>query len=60
MVEGVAFAIPSGDAANQDALNGPAVELDEDLRAYAKSFSLSEGEEVLSCPLQNCVGVFGP
>jgi hypothetical protein len=53
-----AFAIPSGDAASQDALNGAAVELFQDLRAHAKSFQPLEGEESLSCPLQNCVGVF--
>ena len=55
-----AAAIPSGDAANQDALNGAAVERFEDLRAHAKYFQPSEGEEALSCPRHDCVGVFGP
>ena len=35
----------------------PAVELFEDLMAHAKSFQPPEVEEVLSCPLYNCVGV---
>ena len=33
MIEGSVVAIPSSDAASQDALNGAAVELFEDLRA---------------------------
>ena len=49
-------AIRSGDAASQDALSGAAVEL----RAHAESFQPPEGEEVLLCPLHDCVGVFGP
>ena len=52
--------IPSDDAASQDALNGAAVELFEDLRAHAKSFQPPEGEEALSCLLHYCVGVCGP
>ena len=48
-------ATQSGDAASQDDLNGAAVELYEDLRAHA---TYSEGEEALSCPLHNCVGVW--
>jgi hypothetical protein len=41
-----AVAIPSSDAASQDALNGAAIEL-FDLTAHAKSFQPPEGEEVL-------------
>jgi hypothetical protein len=37
-IEGVAIAIPSIDAAGQNALIGTAVELFEDLRAHAKPF----------------------
>ena len=47
----------SGDAASRDALSGAAVELFQDLRAHAKSFQPPEGEEALSCPLHDCVGV---
>ena len=59
MIEGSAFAIPSGDAASQYALDGAAVELFEDLRTHAKSFQPPEGEEALSCPLHDCAGVCG-
>ena len=38
--------IPSGDAANEDALNGAAIEYFEDLRAQAKSFQLLRGRGV--------------
>ena len=55
-----AVAIPGGDATGQDALDGAAVELFEYLRTHAKSFQSPEGEKVLSCPLHNCLGVFGP
>ena len=55
-----AVAIPGGDATNQDALDGAAVELFEDLGTHAKYFQSPEGKKVLSCPLQDCVGVFGP
>ena len=48
-----------GDATGQDALDGAAVELFEDLGTHAKSFQSPEGERVLSCPLLNCLGVFG-
>ena len=60
MVGCQAVAIPSGNADSPDALNGAAVELFQDLRARAKSFQTPEREEVLLCPLQNCVGVCGP
>jgi hypothetical protein len=39
-----AVPIPSGDATNQDALDGAAVELFEDLRTHAKSFQSPEGK----------------
>ena len=42
-----AFAIPRGDAASEDALDGAAVEPFEDLRAHAKTFQPTEGEETL-------------
>ena len=54
-----AVAIPGGDAASQDALNGAAVELFDDLWAYVKSFQAPEGEEVLPCPLHDCAGMCG-
>ena len=60
MIKGGAFAIPSGDAASQDALKGAAVELLGDLRAHAKSFQPPEGEEALLCHLHNSAGVRGP
>jgi hypothetical protein len=44
----------------QYALNGATVELLEDLTADDKSFQPPEGEEALSCPLYDCVGVIGP
>ena len=49
-----AVAIPSGDAAGQDALNVAAVEF-MDVMAHAKSFQPPEGEEALFCPLHDCV-----
>jgi hypothetical protein len=49
VVDGGAFAIPSGDA-----LTGAAVEPFEDLRAHAKSFQPLEGKEALSCPFHDC------
>ena len=55
-----AVAIPRNDATGQDALDGAAVELFEDLGTHAKSFRSPEGKMVLSCPLHNCLGVFGP
>ena len=55
-----AVALPSGDSASQDALNGAAVELFEDLMAHAKALQHPEGEEALSCLLHDCVGVCGP
>ena len=48
--------MPCGDATGQDALDGEAVELFEDLGTHAKSFLSPEGEKVLSC----CLGMFGP
>ena len=36
-----------------------AVELFEDLRAHAKSFQSPEGEMFFSCPLHDCLGMFG-
>ena len=48
------------DATSQDALDGAAVELLEDLGTHAKSFQSPEGEKVLSCPLHDCLGMFGP
>ena len=50
----LAVDVPSSDSVTQDALNGEAVELFEDLRA---PFQPPEGEEVLSCPLHNFVVV---
>jgi hypothetical protein len=32
----------------------------EVLGTHAKSFQSSEGGKVLSCPLHDCLGVFGP
>ena len=55
-----AVAIPGGDANGQDALDGAAVELFEDLGTHAKSFQSPEGEKVLLCPLHNFLIVFGP
>ena len=60
MVRCRAVAIPGGDAAGQDALDGAAVEPFEDLGTHAKSFQSPEGEKVLSCPLHDCLGMFGP
>ena len=53
-------AISGGDATGQDALDGAAVELFEDMGTHAKSFQSPEGEKVLSYPLHDCLGVFGP
>jgi hypothetical protein len=55
-----AVAIPGGDATGQDALDGAAVELFEDLGIHAKYFSSPDRENVLLCPLNNFLGVFGP
>ena len=59
MVRCQVVAIPGGDATGQDALDGAAVELFEDLGSHAKYFQSPEVEK-LSCPLHNCLGVFGP
>ena len=32
----------------------------EDLRTHAKSFQSPEWESAFSCPLHDCLGVFGP
>jgi hypothetical protein len=53
------IAIPGGDATGPDALKGSAVELFQDLETHDKSFQSPEGEKVLSCPLHDCLGVFG-
>ena len=45
MVRCGAVAILGGDVTVQDALNGAAVELFEDLRNHAKSFQSPEGEK---------------
>ena len=55
-----AFAVPSGDAASRDALDGAAVEMFEDQWAHAKFFQPPEGEEALLCPLHICAGGCGP
>ena len=56
-----AVAIPGGDATSAlNALNGSAVEPFEDLGTHAKSFQSQEWENVLSCPLHDCLGVFEP
>ena len=55
-----AVAIPSGDAASQEALNGAAVEIFEDLRVHAKTFQHPERGVVLSFRRHNCIGVLGP
>ncbi|XP_070994384.1 aryl-hydrocarbon-interacting protein-like 1 [Oncorhynchus clarkii lewisi] len=60
VIEGGAVAIPSSDAASQDALNGAAVELFEDLRAHAKPFHLSKGEKALLCLLHDCASMGDP
>jgi hypothetical protein len=52
--------IPGGDATGQDALDGAAVELFEDLGTHAKSFQFPDGEKAWSCPLHNLLGMFGP
>ena len=44
-----AFTIPGGDETGQDALDGAAVELIEDLRIQDKYFQFHEGVKVLSC-----------
>ena len=43
----------------RDALDGAAVEPFEDLGIHAKSFQSLEGEKVLSCPVHDCLGMFG-
>ena len=60
MVRCQAVAIPGGDATVQDALAGAAAEPFEDLWTIAKSFQSPEGEKVLSCPVHDCLGMFGP
>jgi hypothetical protein len=50
----------SGVAASPDALDGAAVELGGDLSTNDETFQSPDGEEALSCPLHNCVGVCGP
>ena len=52
--------ITGGDATGQDALDGAVVELLEDMATHAKSFQSPEGEKVLSCPLHDFLGEFGP
>ena len=52
-------AIPGGDATGQEALDGAAVELFEDLGTHAKSLRSPEGEKLLSCLLHDCLGMFG-
>ena len=42
------------------ALDGAAVELFEDLGIHDKSFQSPDVEKVLSCPLHDFIGVFGP
>ena len=54
------FPIPGVDATGQDALDGAAVDLFEDLGTHAKSFQSPAMEKVLSCPFHDCLGVFGP
>ena len=53
-------AIPGSDATGQDFLEDAAEELFEDLGIHDKYFQSPEGEKVLPCPLDNCLGVFGP
>ena len=55
-----AVAIPGGDANGQDALDGAAIELFEDIGTDVIYFPSPEGEKVLSCLLHDCLGVFGP
>ena len=55
-----AAAIPGGDTTSHDALDGAAVELFEDLGTHAKSFQSPERENILLCPLHDCLGTFGP
>jgi hypothetical protein len=50
----------SGVAASQDAVNGAAVELFEDLKTHAEYFQAPEGEEVLSYTLHSVVGMCRP
>ena len=52
--------MPGSDATGQDVLDSAAVEPFEDLGTQAKSFQSPQGEKVLSCPLHNCLVVFGP
>ena len=60
MVRCRAVVIPGSDATGQHALKGAAVEMFEDLWAHDKSFPAPEGEKVVSCPLHDGLGVFGP
>ena len=55
-----AVAIPGGDVTGQDALDGAAVELFEDLGTHVKSFQPPEWEKALSCPPHNILGMFEP
>ena len=55
-----AVTIPGGDATGQDALDGAAVELFDNLWTHANSFQSPDGEKALSCPLHNFLGLFGP
>ena len=55
-----AVAVPGGDANGQDAFDGAAVALFEDLGSHAKCFQSPEGENVSPCLLHNCLDVFGP
>jgi hypothetical protein len=59
MVRCRAVAIPGGDVTGQDALDGAAIELYEDLGTHVKSFQSPEEKKVLPCPLHDCLGVFG-
>ena len=53
-----AVAILGGDATGQDALDGA---LNAAPALIAKFFHSPEGENMLlSCPLHDCLGVFGP
>ena len=54
---GGAVAIPDGDTTSQDALDGAAVELFEDLGTHDKSFQSHEGGNALSLTLHECVAV---
>ena len=60
MVRCPAVTTPGGDATGLDALDGTAVEPFEDLGYHARYSQSPEWEKVLSCPLHDCLGVFGP